>query len=168
MSDSNNEKAPLAIIIAGTIIVLALVGFVLYRQRTVAPDLPAVTDTMPVQPAPASSTTPTAVVDSTVAPPTATSPVFSTAAPPIVMPTATSPAAAAMAKQQPDLAAAPRVDIEQVRDLVQSGSVVVVDVRDAESFAFSHAASAVNLPLPLIEKQMSPVLLGKRVITYCT
>ena len=64
----------------------------------------------------------------------------------------------------------PRVSVEEARVAFESGQAVIVDVRSAESFAVSHIAGALSIPLARIEANPASVTLDKSqwIITYCT
>ena len=64
----------------------------------------------------------------------------------------------------------PRVKVEEARIAVESGQAIIVDVRSAESFAISHIAGAISIPLNQIEADPASVKLDKKqwIITYCT
>jgi hypothetical protein len=76
--------------------------------------------------------------------------------------------------QQTDLPATeaevPRVSLEAALTAYNAGAAVFVDVRDAGSYAASHIAGAINIPLTEFENNIANVDLDKEawIITYCT
>jgi hypothetical protein len=63
---------------------------------------------------------------------------------------------------------APRVELEEARAAHEAGSAVFVDVRPANSYAASHVAGAVSIPLDEMEGRLDELEPGERIITYCT
>ena len=57
-----------------------------------------------------------------------------------------------------------------VRDALDSGAAIIVDVRSAESFVAGHIVGAISIPLTQIEADPASVKLDKSqwIITYCT
>jgi rhodanese-related sulfurtransferase len=49
----------------------------------------------------------------------------------------------------------------------QRGELVIVDVRDADSFRQEHIAGAVNIPLDEVSARGEELPRDKRVVTYC-
>jgi len=64
----------------------------------------------------------------------------------------------------------PRVSLEQALVALNAGAAVIVDVRSSETFALSHIASAISIPLDTIEANPTGLNLDKDqwIITYCT
>jgi predicted sulfurtransferase len=64
----------------------------------------------------------------------------------------------------------PRISVSEAKAALDSGSVVIVDVRSAQSYTASHAAGAVSIPLTNIESSVNNLSLQKDqwIITYCT
>lgn len=64
----------------------------------------------------------------------------------------------------------PRVSVEDTIAAVQSGEVIVVDVRSAQAFQASHIPGALSIPLFDIESNPAGAGLDKEkwIITYCT
>jgi 3-mercaptopyruvate sulfurtransferase SseA len=61
-----------------------------------------------------------------------------------------------------------RISMEEFRALHQQGAVVVVDVRDAESYAEGHIPGALSVPLDLLQKYVPKLkALKKPIVTYC-
>ena len=66
------------------------------------------------------------------------------------------------------LKAIPRIDATTLHDRMARGEVVVIDVRDIDSYTASHIAGAMHIPLSRIEGEI-PYLKGpKPIVTYCT
>lgn len=66
------------------------------------------------------------------------------------------------------LAAIVRVDAGTLLEQMQRGSVVVIDVRDIDSYTASHIAGAIHIPLSRIEGEVPWLRGGKPIVTYCT
>ena len=64
----------------------------------------------------------------------------------------------------------PRVSVDDTIAAVQSGEVIVVDVRSVQAFQASHIPGALSVPLFDIETNPAGVGLDKEkwIITYCT
>lgn len=76
--------------------------------------------------------------------------------------------AASPAFSQDDLAAAPRISLQDTKKGVDTRTVVVVDVRDPVSFASGHIPGARLVPLADIAGQAAALkAANKPVITYC-
>ena len=74
------------------------------------------------------------------------------------------------AQQESDLAAAPRISIAELRKLQAANNAIVIDVRDAESFATGHIPGARSIPLATLldsarvaELKATP----KEIVLYC-
>jgi rhodanese-related sulfurtransferase len=75
-----------------------------------------------------------------------------------------------LAAQESDLAAAPRITIAEFRQLQAANNAIVIDVRDAESFATGHIPGARSIPLATLldsarvaELKSTP----KEIVLYC-
>ena len=64
----------------------------------------------------------------------------------------------------------PRISVEDAKAALDSGQAVIVDVRSAQSYAASHVAGAVSIPLTNIDSEVNNLPLDKDrwIITYCT
>jgi len=51
---------------------------------------------------------------------------------------------------------------------IDQGSVVVIDVRDADSYVAAHIPGSLQIPLARIEGEVNYLPRGKRILTYCT
>ena len=62
----------------------------------------------------------------------------------------------------------PRISIDEVKELMAKNQVVLVDVRDAQSFAAGHMPGALNIVFDDIPNHVDALKKDKRVIvTYC-
>lgn len=62
----------------------------------------------------------------------------------------------------------PRIPIDDVKALMAKGAVVLVDVRDPQSFAEGHMPGAINVPFDHIPDHVEAWKTEKRVlVTYC-
>lgn len=62
----------------------------------------------------------------------------------------------------------PRVSIEEAKIAIEEGSVVVLDVRDVESYAISHMPGAINIPTNELASRLGELDKADWIITYCT
>jgi rhodanese-related sulfurtransferase len=77
-------------------------------------------------------------------------------------------AAAAIGLAQQEPAAKNRIAIDEFRTLHQQDAVVVVDVRDAESYAEGHIPGALSVPLDSLPQYLPRLkALKKPIVTYC-
>ena len=79
--------------------------------------------------------------------------------------TAGTSTAAAGEISQDDIA---RVSSQEAKAAQDAGTAVIVDVRDSDSFASSHAAGSINIPWDQIEERLSELDKDKWIIPYCT
>ena len=133
------------VLIAGSIAIAALVGWAL--TRSVEPAAPAsASAAAPVGEMPQSATaTPTAQTT----------------------PAATATSSTATPSPEPNTGV-PRVNAQQLKDLVDRGAVTVVDVRDSVSYTQGHIPGAVHIPFARVESEARYLPKDKPVITYCT
>ncbi len=66
------------------------------------------------------------------------------------------------------LVSVPRIGVEDARSAVDQGGAVLVDVRDAESFAAGHPPGAVHLPFEQFLTGINGLPGDRMIITYCT
>ena len=59
------------------------------------------------------------------------------------------------------------LDATALDALIQSGKVVLVDVRTKEEFADGHLAGAINIPVDQFDPTQLPKMEGKEIILYC-
>ncbi len=64
----------------------------------------------------------------------------------------------------------PRIKVEDAKAAFDSGQAIIVDVRNVEYYAASHASGAISIPLANIENNIGSLSLEKSqwIITYCT
>lgn len=62
----------------------------------------------------------------------------------------------------------PRVELDDARAAHDSGQVVFVDVRAADSYAASHIPGSLSIPLSEIEIRLDELDPSAWIITYCT
>jgi 3-mercaptopyruvate sulfurtransferase SseA len=79
----------------------------------------------------------------------------------------TKPAAAAPT-QEPELVPVPRTQLAEAKQRIDSGSVLVIDVRDADSYIASHIPGAIQIPLARVEGEINYLPRTKPILTYCT
>lgn len=60
-----------------------------------------------------------------------------------------------------------RVTIPELRDALEKGEVVVLDVRGEVEYKLGHIKGARSLPLGLIEGQSGDLPRDKLIVTYC-
>jgi rhodanese-related sulfurtransferase len=75
-----------------------------------------------------------------------------------------------LAAQESDLATAPRITIAELRKLQAANNAIVIDVRDAESFATGHIPGARSIPLAtLLDSARVAELkaMPKEIVLYC-
>lgn len=75
--------------------------------------------------------------------------------------TATTPSSAS-------LDAIPRIDASNLQGRMTRGEVVVIDVRDIDSYTALHIAGAMHIPLSRIEGEVPYLRGSKPIVTYCT
>jgi|SRR5215212_633157 len=140
-----SSRATLAILVAGGLLVAALVAWAL--TRTVEPQQPNVADTG----APLSTPAPAPV-------PSNDTPLTASQTPPL----------SATRAGEETTASVPRIAVEDLREQMKTGAVTVIDVRDDAAFAAGHIPGAVHIPFARIEGEMSALPKGKPIVTYCT
>lgn len=62
----------------------------------------------------------------------------------------------------------PRISVADLSQRLERGEVVVIDVRDADSFVASHIPGAMQIPLSYIQGELPYLPRGKPIVTYCT
>lgn len=67
-----------------------------------------------------------------------------------------------------DLASVPRISVEDLKDAMKSGSVVVIDVRNEESWEAGHIPGAKHIPIGEIAARSGELPRGRMIVTYCT
>lgn len=61
-----------------------------------------------------------------------------------------------------------RLSAEDVRERVNSGKAVVVDVRDQRSYEAAHIPGSLHIPYATVEANLDTLPKGKEIIFYCT
>lgn len=62
----------------------------------------------------------------------------------------------------------PRISIDEVKALMKSGQVLLIDVRDPQSFAEGHMPGAINVPFDRIPDHVEAWKRERRLlVTYC-
>jgi len=59
------------------------------------------------------------------------------------------------------------VDLAELRRLVRSGAVTVIDVRPRDEFEAGHIPGALSLPVPELRKRIREIPKSREVIAYC-
>jgi 3-mercaptopyruvate sulfurtransferase SseA len=64
----------------------------------------------------------------------------------------------------------PRVTVQEAKAALDSGEVIIVDVRGSDAYETSHIAGAINIPLDAFVANPGGLDLDKDqwIITYCT
>lgn len=73
-----------------------------------------------------------------------------------------------LASSPASLESIPRVSVTALRESIERGEVVVIDVRDIDSYTTSHIAGALHVPLSRIESEIPWLRGSKPIVTYCT
>jgi hypothetical protein len=150
--EPTSSKTTMAVLIAGGLLVAALVVWAL--TRTVEPDAPP-----PVPVADATTFSAPAAAD-----PAGTAPGIPAASDTsLTLPPPTTPA-----QPQGNPAAVKRTAVEDLRPQLTRGDVTVIDVRTAADYARGHIPGAINIPFASIETQFDSIPKGKPIVTYCT
>ena len=68
----------------------------------------------------------------------------------------------------PEHAAVPRIEADELFTHFKAGDVTIIDVRDAQAFVGSHIPGALHIPLARIDGEASYLPKGKTIVTYCT
>lgn len=82
--------------------------------------------------------------------------------------TATTDTAPAPVAQEPELVSVPRTRLDAAKQEIDKGAVLVIDVRDADSYTASHIPGAIQIPLARVEGEISYLPKDKPILTYCT
>ena len=142
----------------GALLVAGLIVWALTRTVETASPVPSVSSTI----TPSTDTTASVVppIDTTVSvvPPIDT---VVNNAPPM----ATGTPAAAPQGDKSDVA---RIAAEDLRVKTRDNSVVVIDVRDAASYASGHIPGALNIPMASVEANLDRIPKDREIVTYCT
>lgn len=162
-----SSKGTLVMLGVGALLVAGLVVWALTRTVDTGSNAPSVMDTVATANTPAPSA-PTATVETPgFTPPVTTASSasdFTTAASPNFVP----PRDITTSTQAPERAEVQRISAEDLRERMKSGNVVVVDVRDANSFEGSHIPGSINIPMASIESNLDQLPKNKEIVAYCT
>lgn len=66
------------------------------------------------------------------------------------------------------LESVPRISVATLREKMDRGEVVVMDVRDIDSYTASHIAGAMHIPVSYVESELPYLPRGKPIVAYCT
>lgn len=72
------------------------------------------------------------------------------------------------AASEADVAAVPRISVQEAKAKLDANEAVFVDVRDIESYAASHVPGSLHIPLVYIHGELEYLPKGKTLVTYCT
>jgi len=61
-----------------------------------------------------------------------------------------------------------RISLEDAKKAYDAGTVVILDIRDADSYAYSHIVGAINIDVDVLESRLSELNRSDHIITYCT
>ena len=157
------SRGPLAMMAIGALLVAGLIVWALTRTVETPASVPSVSSTI----TPSSETTGSVVppIDTTVSvvPPIDT--VVNNAPPAAAGSAAPAPVPAAAQGDKSEVA---RIAAEDLRAKTKANSVVVIDVRDAASYAGGHIPGALHIPLASIEANLDRIPKDREVVTYCT
>ena len=78
------------------------------------------------------------------------------------------PAATAAVSTMTSLESVPRISAAALREKIDRGEVVVMDVRDIDSYTASHIAGAMHIPVSYVESELPYLPRGKPIVAYCT
>jgi len=76
--------------------------------------------------------------------------------------------AASPATTLTSLESVPRIALADLRAKMDRGEVVVIDVRDIDSYTASHIPGALHIPVSYIESELPYLSRGKPIVAYCT
>lgn len=81
---------------------------------------------------------------------------------------AATPAATTTVAMMTSLESVPRISVASLREKMARGEVVVMDVRDIDSYTASHIAGAMHIPVSYVETELPYLPRGKPIVAYCT
>lgn len=155
---TSSSRTPLIVLTIGALLVAGLVVWALTRTVEPTSVMTSATDA----PAPAATqVTETSTVAGTPPLATSTSPIASTTAP--ITGTSTIPPTPAR-----DNTSVQRISAEDLRQKFNAGTVTIIDVRDAASYAAGHIPGALHIPMSSIQSNLDLIPKGKDVVAYCT
>lgn len=62
----------------------------------------------------------------------------------------------------------PKITPEELQTRMESGDIVVLDVRDANSYLAGHIPGSFHIPLEFIQSQLPYLPRDRLIVTYCT
>jgi hypothetical protein len=80
----------------------------------------------------------------------------------------TTPAATTTVAMMTSLESVPRISVATLREKIDRGEVIVMDVRDIDSYMASHIAGAIQIPLSYVDQELPYLPRGKPIVAYCT
>jgi len=80
-------------------------------------------------------------------------------------PTVSMPSTSAAEDEFPTV---PRIPLTDAKKKIDSASVTLIDVRDADSYIAGHIPGALQIPLARIEGEIPYLPRTKPILTYCT
>lgn len=86
----------------------------------------------------------------------------------VATPAATTTAATTPVAIMTSLESVPRISVATLREKMDRGEVVVMDVRDIDSYTASHIAGAMHIPVSYLETELPYLPRGKPIVAYCT
>jgi rhodanese-like protein len=152
-----NGSSQRVVLIAGAIVVIALVAFSVLRSTQKTPP-----------PAPMASLPPTqSNVQSSATEPAALPPMASPRAslPP---PVTASPVLTEREPTKEEVVGVPRTKPEDVLQMLEAKNVTIIDVRDVDSYKERHIPGALHIPLAYIDGEVPYLPRDKPIVTYCT
>jgi hypothetical protein len=81
----------------------------------------------------------------------------------VATPAATTPVAV-----MTSLESVPRISVATLKEKIDRGEVVVMDVRDIDSYTASHIAGAIHIPVSYVDPELPYLPRGKPIVAYCT
>lgn len=164
-NDTGSSRNALIAMTIGAVLVAGLVVWALTRtvQTPATVTDTAATDRFPTAtvPTPPPASTQGSVSDLS----TSTAAPIATATAPLTATSTTPPPPSAL---RGDKSTVPRIAAEDLREKINAGQVVVIDVRDTSSYANGHIAGAMHIPLSSIQANLDTIPKGKDIVTYCT
>jgi len=85
--------------------------------------------------------------------------------------TGTSPSSSSSAPAPPSTAPSDgveRITTAELRDALEKGTAIVVDVRSPESYKLGHIRGAINIPEPEITRRKDELPRDKKIVFYCS
>src|SRR5215213_1760654 len=61
-----------------------------------------------------------------------------------------------------------RITTAELRDALEKGTAIVVDVRSPESYKLGHIRGAINIPEPEITRRKDELPRDKKIVFYCS